>query len=352
MPSEPAQVPSDPKETSASRAFQQLSKEQQDRIVAEQARQKRANWVPDDLAEDDTRKDLFAAYNLRNEAEGIRDEAADQYKFEVVQGFFKQSDDQYPRLTTEEMLNANFGLIDNSSQGWADLQTKIKELNASAEKDTTYKLLFCGRHGQGWHNWVTRNYDPVSWEVKWCRLNGDGKYVWGPDPELTELGEQQALAVQEGWKSALAAGGPRPEKWLCSPLTRTADTMRLSFGDIISDETPVFKEGLREIFGQHTCDKRRSKSYLEERFSDYAFEEGFAEEDLLWKPDEREAEVDRRDRLRNTMFDIFANQPETYISITSHGCALRSLLAVLHHTPLSLNTGEMIPIVVKATKQH
>lgn len=39
------------------------------------------------------------------------------------------------------------------------------------------------------------------------------------------------------------------------------------------------------------------------------------------------------------------------ISITSHGAALTSLLAVLHHTPMKLTTGEMLPVVIKATKQ-
>lgn len=62
--------------------------------------------------------------------------------------------------------------------------------------------------------------------------------------------------------------------------------MRLSFGDILDGETPVFKEAVREIYGIHTCDKRRSKTYLKERFPNYAFEEGFSEEDPWWKPGE------------------------------------------------------------------
>lgn len=61
----------------------------------------------------------------------------------------------------------------------------------------------------------------------------------------------------------------------------------------------------------------------------------------------------RRQRLRKAMFDLFNDTPRdhTYVSITSHTCALRSLLATLNHYPVSLNTGEMIPVVVKATKQ-
>lgn len=84
----------------------------------------------------------------------------------------------------------------------------------------------------------------------------------------------------------------------------------------------------------------------------------------------------RRQRMRRAMFDLwnstddtcerplrdvwgFKGEPLTSplvtrpdISLTSHSCALRSLLAILNHTPLSLETGEMIPVVVKATKKQ
>jgi hypothetical protein len=65
--------------------------------------------------------------------------------------------------------------------------------------------------------------------------------------------------LNEAWLANLSAGCPKPEEWYVSPFTRTADTMRLSFGDVLGGKTPVFVEGLREIFGEQTCDKRRSK---------------------------------------------------------------------------------------------
>lgn len=39
----------------------------------------------------------------------------------------------------------------------------------------------------------------------------------------------------------------------------------------------------------------------------------------------------------------------TDISVTAHSGNLRNLLAVLGHQPYPLSTGEMIPVVVKAT---
>jgi hypothetical protein len=85
--------------------------------------------------------------------------------------------------------------------------------------------------------------------------------------------------------------------------------MRLSFGDLLDGETPLFVEDLREIYGVHTCDMRRSKvspgvsgkvcgvfaewdswiwpqTYLAERFPNYKFEPGFSEEDPWWHPGE------------------------------------------------------------------
>jgi len=41
---------------------------------------------------------------------------------------------------------------------------------------------------------------------------------------------------------------------------------------------------------------------------------------------------------------------ETDVSITSHSQFFRNLLAVLNHQPYPLATGEMIPVVVKATR--
>ncbi len=126
-------------------------------------------------------------------------------------------------------------------------------------------------------------------------------------------------AVQNGWKANLAAGAPKPETFWVSPLTRTANTMRLSFGELLEGETPVFVEvrgggpagaergsrgairacarfmaSTRAISGEARwvdgCDglRRRAEessmqSYLKERFPDYTFEEGFAEDDPWWK---------------------------------------------------------------------
>jgi hypothetical protein len=35
------------------------------------------------------------------------------------------------------------------------------ELQREAPENVKYKVMFCGRHGQGWHNFGASKYDPV-----------------------------------------------------------------------------------------------------------------------------------------------------------------------------------------------
>jgi hypothetical protein len=48
--------------------------------------------------------------------------------------------------------------------------------------------------------------------------------------------------LQKGWKKNLDAGAPLPEKWLLSPMTRAADTMALTWGANLRNQTPIFCE--------------------------------------------------------------------------------------------------------------
>ena len=96
----------------------------------------------------------------------------------------------------------------------------------------------------------------------WSKLNGDGEIVWGreflqlsncidslikgnpsADPELTALGESQAVAAHEAWKSELEFGLPIPGRLYCSPLTRALHTYEITFDGILPDDKhPVVLE--------------------------------------------------------------------------------------------------------------
>jgi len=104
-----------------------------------------------------------------------------------------------------------------------------------------------------------------------------------------------------------------------------------------------------------------------ERFPEFIIEKDFVENDELWKDDDRESEVRMQIRGRRALDRVFGENgasetctsfphfsldiaDEIDISITSHSQFFRNLLAVLNHQPYPLATGEMIPVVVKATR--
>jgi broad specificity phosphatase PhoE len=86
--------------------------------------------------------------------------------------------------------------------------------------------------------------------------------TWGPDPELTPLGISQAQAVHRCWHEQAPLGAPITAdemRWYVSPLTRTGQTLLLTWGEMLAG-TPECWEDWREIYGCHTCDKRSSKA--------------------------------------------------------------------------------------------
>jgi hypothetical protein len=131
------------------------------------------------------------------------------------------------------------------------------------------------------------------------------------------------------------------------------------------------KELFREAIGVHTCDRRSSKTYIHENYPTYTFEQGFVEEDPLWNPVTRETDSAEDKRLRTVLDDVFSHDDSTFISVTSHSGAISSMLRgeflpfifpiearlrgrgrliriVLGHRVFSLNTGAVIPVLVKA----
>ncbi|KAI6163259.1 histidine phosphatase superfamily [Pisolithus thermaeus] len=272
--------------------------------------------------------------------------------YETVVGYFAQDNPGpvTPGSDFHEALPPRFGLIDDSPERWSKLIASIQQLNIDAPTHVQYKLFFLGRHGQGYHNFAWEKYRAKPWDDYWSKLNGDGELTWGPDPELTPLGEGQADEAHVAWKTEFQCGLPFPEKLYCSPLSRAIRTNQLSFKDLNPDgRKTTIVENIREEFGIHTCDKRRTRTYIHETFPEYLIEDGFTEEDELWTPDVRETWEDVDVRVKAVLDMIFKNDKEQFISITAHGGFINAFLRVTNHLPYVLPTGGVIPIVVKAT---
>ncbi|ETW87511.1 hypothetical protein HETIRDRAFT_469614 [Heterobasidion irregulare TC 32-1] len=264
-----------------------------------------------------------------------------ELRYEIVPGFFIQDN---ARLELDPASIAptppSLGLLSGS---WSEFTSKIEQLNSASANNSGifYKVLFLGRHGQGYHNVAASKYGEQAWDDYWSLLNGDGEMIWGPDPFLTALGEDQARNANAAWKAEVSKGIPLPQKLYSSPMRRAMRTLVFTFDGILTATSPkpVVIENWREEYGEHTCDKRRTRSEIHAEFPDFEFENGFSEHDVLWTP-ERETKAHVDERARNFLNRLFAQDiDDTYISVTAHGGIINGLLRVIGRGNYNMLTG-------------
>ncbi|EPQ54915.1 phosphoglycerate mutase-like protein [Gloeophyllum trabeum ATCC 11539] len=266
--------------------------------------------------------------------------------YEAVPGFFLQDGPS----CNPEIIGATpprFGLIDESPDRWTKFEAAVTKLNADAGEGTSYKAFILGRHGEGWHNVAEAKYGTKAWDDYWSKLDGDGEIVWGPDPELTPLGQSQAALVKALLDAEVEAGFPIPDTLYSSPMTRALQTLVGTFGD---ERDTLILENIREHYGEHTCDKRRPLSYIRHAFPKFRVETGFSEEDALWT-EEREAEAHVAERARMVLDTIFDQDDRWLVSITSHSGWINGLLSAIGRERYKLPTGGVLPVVVKQIRR-
>ncbi|CAK7890883.1 hypothetical protein CAAN1_01S00936 [[Candida] anglica] len=268
------------------------------------------------------------------------------WKFEPVANFFKQTDE-----STDDMAfnyaTEDFGI----KSDWETLKEELKELNASSKYGEKYKLLFLARHGQGWHNVASVKYSPEDWFNKWRLLGTDGELTWGPDANLTPLGVNQAKENNQLWKEQLAKGAPFPTKFIVSPLQRSSHTLVHTW-EGINIPNPIVVEKVRETIGANICHQRATKTIIGQRFSTFEFEPEFTENDEIFDKFTPGREKLHQQFLRVNEFlqELFENDDNTVISITSHAGTIRAFITAVGHRKFTIPTGGMIPIVIRGEK--
>jgi broad specificity phosphatase PhoE len=294
----------------------------------------------------------------------IPESSPSHVKYTTVTGFFLQ-DDPATDPQNFDYVTSNLGLInqtyptdheydpDHSKSPWQRFAYYIRYLNIQSPKTTTYRLLYLARHGEGVHNVAEHYYGTKAWDCYWSKLSGNGSMTWA-DAHLTANGIAQAQVAHDFWRAAIMKQGiPVPQSYYVSPLDRCLATANVTFAgleDVLPREypfVPVVKELLREALGVHTCDRRSSREYIVMNYPEYVIEKGFAEVDPLWDPDVRESNAQMRARLKKLLDDIVMNDENTFISLTSHSGAISAMLHVLGHRPFGLQTGGVIPVLVK-----
>ncbi|KAK3626441.1 putative phosphoglycerate mutase pmu1 [Elasticomyces elasticus] len=295
------------------------------------------------------------------------------FDYQTVDGYFMQSDPATDPVGPDEKYPVyfdytkyNFGLIAAEhypNEGnqidykdrtpWQRFTSFLNALPATSPPGTQYRLLYLARHGEGYHNVAEAFYGTKAWDEKWSRLDGNGTSVWS-DAHLTAVGEQQARDAGRFLTKQFSSEVkmPLPGEWYVSPLTRCLETANLTWDGFNGSSTkPIIKEMVREVMGEHTCDRRSSRTVIHDTVPEWTIEDGFAEEDELWRADHRETWAEHDVRSRAFLDEVFANEEGSKIvSVTAHSGTIASLLRVTGHRKFPLQTGGMMPIFVKATR--
>lgn len=322
--------------------------------------------IPSECDYEDAHGNPQAEQLYKEKLEEVKAAEPDAFKwdFEVVPGFFVQSDadtDDLKFRYTEQNLGRKIS--------WPEIEKRLADLNSNAEENECYKLIFCCRHGQGYHNYIVDKYGIDEWWKKWNVLGQDGDIVYGPDAMLTELGINQAKENHYVWEKEVRENkAPIPSKFYVSPLQRSLWTLVYTWDGLRPDSIkPVVTENLRETIGRNLCDKRSSKTVISERFGKYGFvfEDGFEEQDVLYTDDHRETAQEqgvRVNRFCQAMFDEDWDMDakkvnkdlavkNSIICTTSHAGTIRLMVIVFGHRRFTISTGGMVPIVVKGTRK-
>jgi broad specificity phosphatase PhoE len=153
-----------------------------------------------------------------------------------------------------------------------------------------------------------------------------------------------------------------PDAYYVSPLTRTLQTANYTFNNLAlpSGSTP-FKPTIKELFREgisiHTCDHRRNASYIKSLFPSWKLESGFVDVDPFWNGVEGETSAAQDVRSAKALNEVFfgtngkVEHEGAFVSVTSHSGEISSILRVVGHRTFKLNTGAVIPVLVKAEKK-
>lgn len=263
-----------------------------------------------------------------------------QIRYTTETGYFLQ-DESSTNATTFDFISTNFGLINrtypsdaslhhgNPTQ-WQRFDHQLVRLNKEAPRGVQYKVLYVGRHGEGYHNAAESYYGTPAWNCYYSLLDGNATVQWA-DARITPLGVTQALTVNRFWKTEIEIQKiPTPESYYTSPLTRCLQTAELTFNGLDLPHkhpfVPEVKELFREGISGHTCDRRGSKTYIQNSFPKYKIEPGFTENDELFEELHAETPTDQDIRSKTVLNQVFSTDRSTYISITSHSGEIASLL--------------------------
>lgn len=170
-----------------------------------------------------------------------------------------------------------------------------------------------------------------------------------------DAGIAQAKELAQFWVDAAGNDGmPVPQSLYTSPLARCLETTRLAYTPVLEAQgrelRPVVKEALREYLTVHTCDRRSSRSWIQEHYPRYIIEDGFAEDDPVWDPEVPETMEHHVERKHALLEDIFDHDQAQFVSLTTHSYAVSAILKAVGAPLFRVSECSMVPLFIKAEK--
>lgn len=188
----------------------------------------------------------------------------------------------------------------------------------------------------------------------WSLLDGDDKTTWF-DAFLTPEGIEQAKDLNSKWNTFIDVdGAPLPQSLYSSPMARCLQTSTYVFKPLMTAHNlpfhPTIKEKLRERWTMHTCDKRRTKSWIQENWPDFPIEDGFEEVDQLGQQKAEETDAEHNARKHLALEDLFEHDNNEVISWTIHSYAMRAVIEACGAEAFNVREATSIAVLVKGEK--
>lgn len=182
----------------------------------------------------------------------------------------------------------------------------------------------------------------------------DGVTTWF-DSFLAPEGEKQARDLSTFWTDLTSKeNAPLPQKVYVSPLARCLQTCQFVYQPLFPGSFhPIVKEDLRERWTLHTCDKRRPRSWIEEKWvsQGYLIEDGFTEEDRLGSTERAETDEEHRVRKQRALEDIWDREGgRDVVALVMHSIALRAILEVVGANVFKVREGTSVGLLVKGQR--
>ncbi|KAJ2893546.1 uncharacterized protein MKZ38_008500 [Zalerion maritima] len=261
----------------------------------------------------------------------------------------------------------NLGLVGNIEPGpgagqtspagqgsWSQLRANVDSLNEQSGSAASYKIMLIVRHGLGVHNVVMGEVGSSEWKNHWSKMDGDGSRTWF-DAELVDEGKAQAADLGARFATGVKQDGfPVPDTIYTSPLARCLETAKLVFKDVVEGRgrefRPVVKELLRERLTDHTCDRRRPRTWIGENYPEYEIDPSLDESDTLWREGVTESNEDHVAREQTLLQDVFQADSGTIVALVTHSYTVSAILEAVGADHFRVAESAMVALLVRAER--